>query len=177
MNDNSWQQLLVQKHPHLFLRSFRGLPFAPGYPTCPDGWREIVVTTVERVSSATRGYPVQFTQISQEFGTLRIYWAAEANLPKPVEYAVEAAIALGEARSACSCATCGATGRLFSAGGLLLPACPTHARGKALPAPRGFKNVYLVREFVRDDVSAIACRRYDRTRDAFIEVDFSCHER
>jgi hypothetical protein len=38
------QQLLVQRHPQLFIRSFRGLPFSPGYPVCPDGWREAVTS-------------------------------------------------------------------------------------------------------------------------------------
>jgi hypothetical protein len=173
MNDNSWQQLLIGSNPHLFIRSFRGLPFAPGYPSCPDGWREIVVTMVERVSFAARGYPVQFTQISQKFGTLRIYWIAEATLPKPAERAVEESIALAEARSACTCAKCGAAGRLFCAGGLLLPACPAHVRGEPLPARGGLENVYFLREIVGDDISVIACRRYDRARDAFIDLDFS----
>jgi hypothetical protein len=170
MNNDSLQQLLVASHPHLFIRTFRGIPVAPGFPSCPGGWRELVTTMVERVSVATKGYPVQFTEIMQKLGILRIYWVAETILPTRVERAVGEAVALCEARSACSCATCGAAGRLFCAGGLLLPACPAHAHGRALPAARGFENVYLVRDFVRDDSSVIACRRYDRARDAFADV-------
>ncbi|MFK4522947.1 hypothetical protein ABIF90_000928 [Bradyrhizobium japonicum] len=95
MNDNSWQPSLIASHPNLFIRSYRGLPFAPGYPACAGGWREIVVTMVERVSPATRRHPVQFTQVSQKSGILRTYWVAEANLPKSVERAVDEAIAPG----------------------------------------------------------------------------------
>jgi hypothetical protein len=173
MNDHDWQQLLIARHPRLFMRNFRGLAVAPGFPVCPDGWREIVTTMVERVSAATREYPVQFTGIMQKLGTLRICWVSEATLPTRVERAVDEAVALCEARSACSCATCGAAGVLFCAGGLVLPACPAHAQGEAVPARRGFENVYLVREFTRGDSSVIACRRYDRDRDAFMDVDFS----
>lgn len=173
MSNECWQQLLVASHPHLFIRTFRGIPVAPGFPTCSNGWRELVNTMVERVSVATNGYPVQFTGIMQKLGTLRICWVSEATLPTRVERAVDEAVALCEARSACSCATCGAAGRLFCAGGLVLPACPEHAQGEALPARRGFENVYLIREFTRDDSSVIACRRYDRARDAFMDVDFS----
>ncbi len=99
MNENTWQELLVQKHPQLFIRSFRGLPFSPAYPLCPGGWREIVTNVADRVSEAARGYSVYFCQISERYGRLRIYWNAESALPRRVERAIEEAVALAEARS------------------------------------------------------------------------------
>jgi hypothetical protein len=35
---DTWQQMLVDTYPKLFVRSFRGVKFSPGFPTCGDGW-------------------------------------------------------------------------------------------------------------------------------------------
>jgi hypothetical protein len=171
MTKDTWQQLLVQKHPQLFIRSFRGLPFSPGYPVCPDGWRDAVIRVVERVSDAATGHSVYFRRISEEHGRLRIYWNAEAALPKHVERAIEEAIELSEARSACTCATCGADARLFSSRGRLVTCCQEHARGAAVPVCPGAENLHLVRKFVGDNRCIIACRLYDRMNDRFVDID------
>jgi hypothetical protein len=171
MSENTWQELLVQKYPQLFIRSFRGLPFSPGYPLSPDGWREIVTNVADRVSEAARGYSVYFCQISERYGRLRIYWNAESALPRRVERAIEEAIALAEARSSCSCEACGAEGRLFASGGLLLTACAAHARGEPVPTRLRLENVHLGRQFVGEEIDAVKCRRYDRRLDAFVDVD------
>jgi hypothetical protein len=167
----SWEQALIQKHPGLFVRSFRGVPFTPGYPTCGPGWRDIVGRLVVRVSKAAANYPVHFNLISEKWGRLRIYWTADASLSKEAEQAVEEAIALAEAASACSCAICGAEARLFSDGGRLLTACAEHARGMPVPTPAVLANIHLVRGCVGKDIHIIECRRYDRTLDAFVDVD------
>jgi hypothetical protein len=166
MNDGAWRQLLVQEYPHLFMRSFRGTPFAPGYPSCPDGWREIVVRVVKRVSEAAAGYPIHFCQVSAQYGRLSIYWKAEAALPYRVERAIEYSVALAEARAACSCAICGSAGRLFSDGGWLTTACPEHACGERVRMRPDLEGVYIVR-----GSDGAACRRYDRKLDAFVEAD------
>src|SRR5215475_2735729 len=98
MSNRTWQQLLVQKYPQIFVRSFRGLPFSPGYPVCPDGWGEVVKKLVARVSEASVGYAVQLTEILERHGRLNIYWKADSDLPKRVERAIAEAIALAEAR-------------------------------------------------------------------------------
>jgi hypothetical protein len=170
MTNETWQQLLVQKHPQLFIRSFRGLPFSPGYPVCPDGWCEAVTRMVERISEAATGYSVYFRQISEQHGRLTIYWKAETNLPRFVEGAIDEAIELAEARSACTCASCGAKGSLFSSGSCLFTACPDHARGVAVPIPGKMKGVHIVRAFVGDKLS-VACRRYDWIHDKFVDID------
>jgi hypothetical protein len=54
MNENTWQQMLVDSFPKLFVRRFRGVPFSAGYPSCPDGWQDIVIRLVERVEAAPR---------------------------------------------------------------------------------------------------------------------------
>jgi hypothetical protein len=167
----SWQQQLVDGYPDLFVRRFRGVPFSPGYPICGDGWRDIVTKMVERMSAAATHYRVHFAQISEGYGTLRVYWRAEAALPTHVERAIEELIALAEARSACTCTTCGAEGRLFSSKGWLLTACAEHARGKAVPTQPGLENMHIVRGRVGEDMRICTCRRYDRTLDAFVHVD------
>jgi hypothetical protein len=168
----SWQESLVSRHKEVFLRSFRGVPFAPGFPTCPDGWREIVTTLVQRVAAvAAVGHSVHFTQISEKCGALRVHWTTETGLPERLEGTIEHAIAIAEARSECTCATCGAEGRLFSSGGWLLTACPQHARGVPVPVRPGMENLHLVRGFAGDDIRIITCRRYDRSSDRFVDVD------
>lgn len=171
MTIENWQQVLVQNHPNLFICRSRDLAFSPGYPTCPDGWRQVVAIMVARVSEAAKGHPVQFCEISERCGRLRIYWRSESALPKGVERCIEDAIALGEARSACSCATYGAEGRQFlTSGGRLLPLCSEHARGEPMPARPGSENVHLVRAFIGEKMQLIALRRYDRDHDRFIDV-------
>jgi hypothetical protein len=173
MKPATWRQRLVQRHPEVFIRAFRGVPFSPGYPACSDGWRDIVTNVVERVSAAAAGRPVHFTRMSEEHGSLRIHWAAEADLPESAELAIQEAICLAEARSACTCQTCGAAGSLYSSGSWLLTACSTHARGVPVPVRRGLENVHLVRRRVGEDIGTIACRRYDRRTDRFVDVERS----
>lgn len=167
----TWQQHLVDLHPELFVRTFRGVTFAPGFPSCGHGWCDIVTKLVERVSAAAEGYPIYFTQILARHGRLMIYWKAEASLSKGVEHAIEQAIELAEARASCSCAICGAKGHLFSSGSCLFTACPDHARGVPVPVPHGMEDLHIVRAFVGDDIHGLACRRYDRLHDRFVEVD------
>lgn len=168
----TWQQQLVDLHPELFVRTFRGVTFAPGYPTCcGDGWCDILTKLVERVSAAAVGCPIYFTQILERHGRLLVYWRAEASLPKHIERTIEEAIALAEARSACSCLICGGNARLFSNAGRLVAVCPDHAQGAQVPVRPGWENLHIVRRFVGDDFSTIECRRYDRAQDRFIEID------
>jgi hypothetical protein len=168
VTQESWQEKLVSHHKEVFLRSFRGVPFAPGFPTCPDGWREIVATLVQRVAVAAVGYPVHFSEISEKYGALRVYWAAEARLPERMERTIEHAVALAEARSQCTCASCGAEGRLVSSGGWLFTACSQHARGAPVPVQWGMENLHIVRG---SGDGIITCQRYDRANDRLVDVD------
>jgi hypothetical protein len=109
--------------------------------------------------------------VSEKYGVLRVYWTVNATIPPRTELAIEEAIALAEARSGCTCATCAAEGHLFSTGRWLLTACSEHARGVPVPVRPGTENLYIVRRFVGEDVRVIGCRRYDRMHDRFVEVD------
>jgi hypothetical protein len=162
-----WQQDLVDRHRDVFVRSYRGVAFSPGYPCCGDGRRDIVARLVERVSVAAAGHRIHFTQIWECHGVLRVHWRAESEIPVEVDSAISEAIALAEARSACSCSKCGAEGILFSSGTRLLTLCPEHAAGIPVPVASGLENVHVVREVIGTK-SAIRVRRYDRALDAFV---------
>jgi hypothetical protein len=170
MTEKTWRQNLVDGHPEVFIRTFRGAPFAPGFPRCDDGWRDIVTKLVERVSATAAGHPMLFIQILERHGRLRVYWRAEANLPKRLEHVIEEAIARAEARSACSCAACGARAHLYSSGGRLIPACTDHARGVPVPVRTATDGLYIFRRRVNDS-STIACVRYDWDHDQFVDLD------
>lgn len=166
----NWQQELVELHPEVFLRTYRGVPFAPGHPfACGDGWREVVTRLVERVSTAASGYAVLFTEIRESRGRLTIHWRTEVAIPESVERALEEAIALAQARSACSCIDCGAKASLFSSGGRLYTACPDHAKGVPVSVRTGMEDLHIFRG--RDDSHTLACVRYDWDHDQFVEVD------
>jgi hypothetical protein len=162
-----WQQDIVDRHRDVFVRSYRGVAFSPGYPCCADGWRDIVARLVERVSVAAAGHRFHFTQIWECHGVLRVHWRAESGIPAEVD-----AIALAEARSACSCSQCGAAGVLFSSDTRLITLCPEHAAGIPVPVASGLENVHVVREVIGTK-SAIVVRRYDRALDAFVSVSAS----
>jgi hypothetical protein len=169
MKRSTWQQMLVDEHPKLFVRSFRNVPFSPGYPNCSDGWQDIVARLVTRVSRAAHGYSVHFAQIREQYGVLRVHWSTRAELPRGLELGIEEAVALAEARSSCTCTRCGAAGRLFSHGTRLLTVCPKHAEGIPVPVARGHQDgVHAVRVAV-SGTTMIVCRRYDREADAFVE--------
>jgi hypothetical protein len=63
MKNSTWQQMIVEANPTLFVRSSRGIPFSPGYPNCSDGWQDIVARLISRVLRSAHGHPVYFTQI------------------------------------------------------------------------------------------------------------------
>lgn len=81
------------------------------------------------------------------------------------------AIALAEARPACTCEICGMEGRICNCDAWLATACAKHAKGEAVPIKPGFENVCICRRFIDERVRIVACRRHDRVADAFIDVD------
>jgi len=168
----TWQSALVARYPHLFIP--RDNQFGlPGYPLVGDGWRDLVERAVGRIADVMAAEPsgrVTLVEVKEKFATLRMYWRG-TRLTKAAEQAVTDAIALAEARSACTCEVCGAEGVLHQVGGQLLTACTEHAKGSPVPIQAGWENVHLLRG-TRDGKSAIlVCRRYDRDTDSFIDVD------
>jgi len=172
----AWQQDIIVRHPHLFLSlSHDNQVGIPGFPFVGDGWRDLVERAVGRIEVVLAAAPaarVTRVEVKAKYATLRMYWDG-ANLTKAAEDAIAEAVALAEARSACSCETCGAAGVLHRVGRQLLIACAEHAKGGA-PVPiiePGWENIHLVRGTRDGKASILLCRRYERETDSFVDVD------
>ena len=169
----SWQDLLVARHTHLFTVMQNGQTSTPGWPTCGDGWRELVETAIGRIAVAVAAAPpgsLQIVQVKEKFAGLRVYWNG-ACLDDEIKNAVEEAVALASARSICTCETCGKPGRLFKRGGWYLTACDEHAQGKPVPVRPGRENLHIVRTLEEGRLRIVSCRRYIRETDSFVDVD------
>lgn len=166
----TWQDRLIARYPDMFRATMAGREYAPGWPVVGDGWQDLVETAVGRIASAAGAFPVRIAQIKSKHGTVRIYWAAGAVLPDAVADGIEEAIALAEARSACTCEACGDEGRLYAGGGWLTTACTDHARGISVSVKRGWENLHIVRKFSAGSPRVIACRRYIRATDSLVDV-------
>jgi hypothetical protein len=165
----TWQEKLIRRYPHLFLRAFRGLAFAPGYPCCPDGWQDVVTRLVERVAAVSSDGTVYFTHIVAEHGALRVHWSSRTELAQRLALDIEEAVALAEARSLSTCTECGAEGRLFASDFRISPACKAHERGTAVQVVSGFHDVFVKRGIVRNR-PALMHVRYDWASDAFVHA-------
>jgi hypothetical protein len=167
-----WQDLLIARHPGLFLSGNEPTSI-PGYPFVGDGWRDLVERAVERIAGILAAAPsgsVTIVEIKEKMATLRMYWTG-TGLTKAAEDAIADAVALAEARSGCTCESCGRDGVLHQVGGQLLTACAQHAKGARVPVAPGWENIHLVRG-TRDGRTAILVRRrYDRAGDTFVDVD------
>jgi len=113
---------------------------------------------------------VLVVQVKEKYGTLRLYWEGN-DMAAATEQAVEDAVALAEARSACTCEVCGRAGVLYARGDWLATACPDHARGEPVPVTPGFENLHIVRTFRTGRHPIASCRRYLRKTDEFVDVD------
>ena len=172
MRDESWQTRLMARHAGLFERSVQGRRVRSGFPAVEEGWRDLVETAVARIAAALAPSftgAVTITEIKEKFGTLRIY-TQSAWLPPGPRAKIEEAIDLAEARSACSCETCGAVGRLHDDHGWYTTCCDAHARGKPVPVRAGQENLLIKYAYTDGKLQVVSCRRYDRERDSFVDV-------
>ena len=93
---------IMEKYPDLFRQSTEKFsPMAFGVE-CGHGWRHIV----ESVCESLEGRGVEFRQIKEKFGALRIYWSA----PSDSAGYVAGVIALAEAVSTKTCESFGGPG-------------------------------------------------------------------
>ena len=171
--NRTWQAALLARYPDLFIKESNGRIGTPGYPTCGDGWRDLVETAVGRIATAVAAAPsgsFGITQIKEKFGALRLYGHGRNNLPETTCAAVEEAVHLAEARSACTCEQCGEPGGLFKHGGQLLTACEQHAKGEAVKVQPGRENLHVTRTVKDGKLSIASCRRYVRETDSFVDV-------
>jgi hypothetical protein len=145
---------------------------AQGYPTCEEGWRDLLERACARIEAAlVEGGPWSALPIKEKLGTLRFYWSGD--MSDAAKARVKEAIDLATARSACTCEICGAEGRLHNRGGWLAIACAEHAKGEPVPVQPGFENLHIVRTFGPEPgrFPIISCRRYLRETDSFVAID------
>jgi hypothetical protein len=169
----TWQADLVARYPALFNQEINGRVTAPGYPSVGDGWRDLVETAIGRIANAVAAAPsgsLKIGQTKQKFGTLRLYLDTRKGLPEATCAAIDEAVCLAEARSACTCEQCGEPGRLYDKGGYVFTACDQHAQGKVVHVRPGRENVHIVRTLKDGKLSIISCRRYIRETDSFVHV-------
>lgn len=165
-----WKIELIGAHTRLFRPPKEGFEGAQGYPECNEGWRDLIERACVKIENALdNGVTFQIVQIKEKYGTLRFYWSSR--LPSETEAKVREVVSLAEARSACTCEICGAEGRLYNRGGWFATACSVHARGEPAPVRPGFENLYITRKFRGGRLRTVSCRRYDRSADAFVDVD------
>jgi hypothetical protein len=161
MTSDDWRQGLMQRHASLFAR---GGALAVG-----SGWRELIEKAVERIAVVAAGAPgdeITITQIKEKFGGLRIYFNAK-RLPDDTLARIREAIDLAEARADCTCETCGAQGRLYYDDGWYVTCCEVHAQGEPV---RRRPNYSIWRPAAGGVGGMLGARRYDRERDAFVDV-------
>src|SRR4051794_31254962 len=93
--ERTWQDDLLARHPRLFNLTEHGLTYTPGYPTCGDGWRDLVERGVGRIADTLAAAPsasVTIVEIKSKYATLRMYWHG-AGLTKAAEHTIADAIA------------------------------------------------------------------------------------
>lgn len=165
----NWRVDLIKAHPGLFGPRPHTSRVSIGFPDCGDGWRELLERTFARIETAlARGGTFRVLQIVEKCGTLRLYWRGD--LSDEAAAAVDEAVALAQARSACTCSECGAKGRAYHWEGSLLTRCSVHAVGRLVEIKPGLENVHLVYRTVNDRTRVVTCSRYDRAADAFVDI-------
>lgn len=163
-----WRIELIKAHPDLFHPTAGHPEQAAGYPWCEQGWQNLLDRMCRRIESALRsGERVHFSQVKEKFAGLRVYWRGEVSTETATH--INEAIALAQARAACTCEECGAAGELYNHAGRYQTLCDTHAKGAKIPARPGQENVHTVR-VPSPERFRIAPRRYDRDGDRFVDV-------
>lgn len=164
-----WRIQLINAHRELFRAPARAPVLAQAYPQCGPGWQEILTSACARISASLGPQEsIELEQIKAERGALRIYW--RGRLSEHSRWRVEGAVALAEARSAATCEQCGQEGRLTRAGPILATRCAMHQTGRLVSTETRFQNVHIVQSVV-DGRCTVACRRYDRVSDSFVDID------
>jgi hypothetical protein len=166
--EKDWRVELIENHPNLFHPA--GAHPVRGYPSCGEGWRDLLECACDRIESALADGGGAFTawQIKEKFGGLRFYWYGDVS--PETRSKIDDAIALAEARSTCTCETCGEPGRLYQIAGWYKTACSAHADVEPVPVKPGRENVHVVRTATPDGFRRVP-RRYDRATDSFVDVE------
>lgn len=169
---SEWRQRLIDRFPELF-DGATVAEHVPGLSLVDDGWQQIVCRAVARVATAVGTSSLKITAISRRSGVLRLDYHRSSSIARlpDIEAAIQYAIALAEAGSACTCERCGREGCLHQVGSELVTACLAHANGVKVRNVRGFENLHVVRSFDGKRPGPIILGRYDRITDVFVAVD------
>ncbi|MFB9268014.1 hypothetical protein ACFFWD_33605 [Bradyrhizobium erythrophlei] len=166
-NVRDWRIALIEAHPGLFHPPAGYPQKASGYPWCHEGWRDLLERLCVRIEAALyAGETILVVEIKEKFASLRCYWCGDVSRDTAAK--IIEAVALAQARSACTCEQCGEPGHLYRHGGIYMTRCTTHANGVEVPPERGRENVHLVRRSL--GTSDVYYARYDRESDSFTEV-------
>jgi hypothetical protein len=165
--NEDWREELAHRHPELFCDTAGRLS---ARPEVGDGWADLVGRAVERIAMASKAgrSPVRIVEIKEKYGTLRVY--TDMVHDAATAAAIDEAVALATARSACTCEICGAEGSLRERGDVLATACDEHAKGTPVEVRPGWENIHITRALRDGRVRIVSCRRYDRAADAFVQV-------
>jgi hypothetical protein len=169
-----WRIELIEAHPNLFHPA--GPQPGRGYPSCGEGWRDLLERACARIEAAlAEGGAFYVFQIKEKFGALRFYWYGEVSPGTRAN--IDEAIALAEARSSCTCEACGEPGRLYQISGCYTTSCRAHAPADVEPVPvkAGRENVHVVVTATPDGFRRLP-RRYDRATDSFVDIESSSPE-
>jgi hypothetical protein len=170
VRSKGWRRELIETYPDLFWPPAGTPEGAQGSPECGEGWRPLIDRACQRIRAAlSEGDRFQFLQVKEKYGSARIYWTGR--MSTEAEARVREAIDLAEARSACDCELCGEEGRLYRAGDVLMTRCADHAQGLPVEIRPGFDNLLVVQRLVDGRLRTVACRRYERATDSFVDVD------
>lgn len=163
----NWRIEFMRAHPRLFEVMQEEPKLSFGYPLCRKGWRDVLERMCGRIEDALQeNETFEFVRIKQKLGALRVgcYFEGSNDTEAKIVHAIE----LAEARSACTCESCGAEGRRYVSHGWLTTACAAHAKGTLVPEAPGWGNVHLLRR--TPAASDVYYARYDREGDRFVEI-------
>jgi hypothetical protein len=166
----AWRIDLMRAHPRLFEIMTDEPHLSFGYPNVQEGWRDTMERLCVRIENALLdGETFEFVRIVPKFGLLRVGWEGEVS--EETRARIEEAVALGEARSSCTCELCGAEGEKYLESKRVMVRCEAHAEGRPLMEARANKRLHLVRLAEPPNPPVRTVRRYDRENDVFVDVD------
>lgn len=162
-----WRIELIEAHRGLFCPPAGNPGAALGSPQCEAGWRDLLQRLCVRLEAALGDDErIYLNRIREAVGRLRVSWRGQV-MPATISR-IHEAIALAEARSACTCELCGELGRLHLVDGVCMTRCVAHARGTPLADESKGNRMHIVR-MLRSDGSGYEPRRYDRENDSFVD--------
>lgn len=174
---HDWQTRLVNDHDRVFpdarlVHTRDGPALAcSGWPSVPEGWRNIVETACERLEIAIAAEPAAdfiVIDMREKFGAFRLT-VSSIGLSDEAHGVVTLAVDLAEARSICICDVCGRRGRLSEQGGWYATRCEEHSEA-LLPIRARDPHLQITTQFI-DGQPVRTGRRYVFETDSFLVIN------